>query len=81
VKITTQIVGGWRYLILERDGEGVFVIVRRDVERDVLEDEIAFCYSQEVAGVILAALVDVERRKIDLRGEFNRHNFALEGVR
>jgi len=78
---TAQIVGRWRYLILERDGGGVFVIVRRDVRRDVLEDEIAFCYSQEVAGVILAALVDVERRKIDPRGEFNRHNFALEGVR
>lgn len=49
--------GNWRYLVRPRGGEGVFAVVRRDVLRDILEEEIAFCYSEEVAEVIAAALV------------------------
>jgi hypothetical protein len=57
------VVGNWRYLIRPREGEGVLAIVRRDVERGVLEDEMALCYSEEVAEVIAVALVAHERRK------------------
>lgn len=69
------VVGGWRYLVRERDGDGLFAIVRRDVERDTLEDEIAFCYSREVADVLAAAFVAHERRKTGLCGDFTRRNF------
>jgi hypothetical protein len=69
------IVGGWRYLIRERDVDGLFAIVRQDVERDILEDEIAFCYSREVAEVLAPALVAHERRKTLLGGDFIRRNF------
>lgn len=69
------IVRGWRYLVQECNRHGVFAIVRRDVERDILEDEIAFCYSREVAEVLAAALVAHERRKTGLCGDFIRRNF------
>jgi len=69
------IVRGWRYLVRERDGDGLFAIVRRDAGRDILEDEIAFCYSREVAEVLVAALVAHERRKTGLCGDFIRRNF------
>jgi hypothetical protein len=55
--------GGWRYIVKPDDRRGVFAVVRRDVPQDVLEDEIAFCYSEEVAEVIAVALVARERRK------------------
>jgi hypothetical protein len=60
-------VGGWRYLVCERDGGGVFAIVRRDIDHDILEDEIGFCYSHEVAEVLATALIAYEQRKIGLR--------------
>ncbi|MGB7022949.1 MAG: hypothetical protein WBD73_04055 [Candidatus Acidiferrales bacterium] len=69
------IVRGWRYLVRERDGDSLFAIVRRDVERDILEDEIAFCFSQEIAAVLATALVAHEQRKNDLCGDFIRRNF------
>ena len=55
--------GGWRYIVKPDDRRGVFAVVRRDVQGDVLEDEIAFCYSEEVAEMIAVALVARERRK------------------
>jgi hypothetical protein len=55
--------GGWRYFITERNADGVFVIVRRDVLRDILEDEIASTLSLELAEVIAAALIGHERRQ------------------
>jgi hypothetical protein len=57
------IVGGWRYLIRERNRDGLFAIVRQDVSRDILEDEIALVWSSEVGEVMVAALVAHERRK------------------
>jgi hypothetical protein len=73
------IVGSWRYVIRERSGGGLFVVARQDVEQDILEDEIAFCYSRDVAGVIAAALVARERRKTDSGREFIRRNFSEVG--
>jgi hypothetical protein len=63
------VVGGWRYSVTQRDGNGLFVVVRRDVLRDTLEDEIAFSYSSETAEVIGAAIMAHERRKCWRGGE------------
>lgn len=63
------VVGGWRYSVKESSEIGFFVVVRRDVQRDILEDEIAFSYSGEVAEVIAEALVAHERRKVWQRSE------------
>lgn len=58
------VVANWRYLIRERDGDGLFAVVRRDTARDILEDEIAFCWSEQVAELIAESLVACERRKL-----------------
>ena len=63
------VVGPWRYLITERNEDGLFVIVRRDVSRDLLEDEMAFAWSLEVAEFIAAALIAQERRDNWLNSE------------
>ena len=60
------IAGSWCYLIRPPDRAGLFAIVRRDLERDVLEDEIALCYSEEVAEVMATALLAHKRRQ-DIR--------------
>jgi hypothetical protein len=71
-------VGNWRYFIEERDGSGLFAVVRRDVPGDRLEDPIAFAYSREDAEVIAAAVVAHRRRKNWANEEILRRNFASE---
>lgn len=57
------IVGCWRYLLTEREGDGVFVIVRRDAAHDIFEEELGSALSLEYAEVVAAALIAHERRK------------------
>jgi hypothetical protein len=58
----SRTVGNWRYVV-RSDGEGMFVITRQDMPGDILEDALAFCYSGEVAEVIVEAIVAHERLK------------------
>jgi hypothetical protein len=55
-------VNGWRYVV-RQDGDHMFVIVRQHLPDDILEDEVAFCFSREIAHVIGLAVVECERRK------------------
>src|SRR5271156_5288572 len=58
----SRTVGSWRYVV-RSDGDGMLVIARQAVPDDILEDALAFCYSGEVAEVIVEAIVAHERRK------------------
>lgn len=78
--IQVGIVGCWRYVVRPGDRKGVFVVARRDVPNDFLEDDLAICYSAEVAEVIASALVARERFKNGVRGDICRRNFHCSGV-
>jgi hypothetical protein len=55
-------VGNWRYIV-RSDGDGMFVVMRQNLPDDILEDEIAFCHSLEIAEVIVVAIVKHESQK------------------
>ena len=73
--IQVGIVGCWRYLIRPGGRGGVFVVARRDVPNDFLEDDLAVCCSLEVAELVAGEVVAHARRKLVVGGDIYRSNF------